>query len=104
MKSKSITRQKIGGQSRFQIPCCLFKFYTLKLSQNAAAIAELVERQVSDRKVADPWFDSRTGNACCVLGKDTLPIFPKQSTRSGGPAQRKTCKQNSKHGGLRWCD
>ena len=32
------------------------------LDQAAPAIAQLVERCVSDRKVADSWFDSRTGN------------------------------------------
>ena len=31
--------------------------------RNAAAIGQLIERRVSDRKVADPWFDSQTGNA-----------------------------------------
>ena len=32
-------------------------------SRKPTAIAQLVERRISDQKVADPRFDSRTGNA-----------------------------------------
>ena len=43
----------------------------MKITQAvAAATAQLVERQVSDRKVADFWFDSRSHNASlCLLRK-----------------------------------
>ena len=35
-------------------------------------IAQLVERQVGDQKVADPEFDYPTGNLLLRLGKDLL--------------------------------
>ena len=42
----------------------------------------------------------------CVLGKDTLSLFPiedKQSNRYGGSVWRKTSQKNPKKGALRWC-
>ena len=44
-----------------------------------AAIAQMVERRVSDRKVANPsnsLFDSRTGSAYRVFWNDFLCLFP----------------------------
>ena len=71
-----------------------------------APISKLVECRVSNQKVGDLGLDWRTGDAPgsipellmrrCVLGKDTLCIFPietKQSARSGGSAWRQTCNQ-----------
>ena len=47
--------------------------------------AQLVERKVSDRKIAASWFDSQTG--MCRWEKHFTLIFlwGKQSTRCGGP-------------------
>ena len=64
-----------------------------------AEIDHLIERRVSDWKVVGPmvWFSD--WQCIVVLQKDTLRLFPigaKQSTRCGGPAWRKTCKQNPK--------
>ena len=63
----------------------------------------------SDRKVSDPWFDSRErATRCYGLGKGTLCLFPtgvKQSSRCGGLGWRKTCKQNpKKYSALVWLD
>jgi len=55
--------------------------------------AQCVERQASNRKAVKPWFDSQCGSAL----ERHLMLFhlgDKQSTRCGGPAWRKTCKQN----------
>ena len=35
-------------------------------------IAQLEERRVGDQEVANPWFDSPTGNLLLCLGKDLL--------------------------------
>ena len=46
------------------------------------------ERMAGERKVADSWFDSRTGNACCILGKTLYAYFswrPSSLPRCGGP-------------------
>ena len=59
----------------------------------------MVERRTSDQKVADPGSILELAMRRCVLRKDTLCLFligPKQSTRRGGPASRKTRKQNPK--------
>jgi len=60
----------------------------------------------SNRKVANPWFDYRCGRASLCPWERYLMLFPhfwsKQSTRCGGPAWRKTCKQNSFWIGVVW--
>ena len=50
-------------------------------------IAHLIERQISDRKVADQ-FDSRTGYALLCFWERycTFSFGPKRSIRCGGPA------------------
>ena len=53
------------------------------------ATVQLAERRVGDRKVADPRFDSRTGNVSLCPWKDTLHLFPIRDTLSTccrGPA------------------
>ena len=62
----------------------------------------VVDRRASDRKVDDPWFDSRTGKASlCPWERHfrLVSIGVKQSTRFGGqkifPRTRK--------GAMRWC-
>ena len=59
-----------------------------------AAIAHLVQRRVSDRKIGDSWFNSRTGTASlCPWERQRLfPVVAKQDTRCGGQARQKTCK------------
>ena len=55
----------------------------------AAAIAQLLECQVSDRELTDSRFDSRLAIVVMSLEKNTLRIFPvgeEQSTRCRGPA------------------
>ena len=46
------------------------------LSVSCDATARLVEHRVSDRKVADSWFDSRAGNASLRRWKRHLTLFP----------------------------
>jgi len=63
------------------------------------ASALLVERRASNRKVAKPWFDSRSDSASLcpwerhlmlfsTLGPSSLPVGVSQP-------DEKTCKQNS---------
>ena len=62
-----------------------------------------MERRVSNRVASSvPALAIR----CYVLGRGFLRLFstgPKQSTRFGGPAQRKTSKQNPKNDALCCC-
>ena len=54
-----------------------------------AGDSSMVESRVNGQKVADRWFDFRTGKRHCGLGKNTLRLFPigtKQSTSCGSPA------------------
>ena len=58
------------------------------MSTDAATVVWQLERRASNRKVADPWFDSRTGNAS--MG-EALRLFPfgkraKKSIHCGGSA------------------
>ena len=42
----------------------------------SAAALQFVEHRASDRKVADPWFDSRTGNvSLCSWERQFMHIF-----------------------------
>jgi len=61
-------------------------------------VTHLAERWASYRKVAKPWFDYRCGSvSLCPWERHTCVSYlgTKQSTHCGGPAWRKTCKQNS---------
>jgi len=59
-------------------------------------VAQLVERQASNRKVANPWFRLPMRLRVAVSLRKTLNAVSdfgaKQSTRYGGPTWRKTCK------------
>ena len=49
----------------------------LRLPKVLAAITQMVERQVSERKVmVTPGPIPKLAKRCCVLGKDTLRSFP----------------------------
>ena len=65
----------------------------------------LLERRTSGRKVPGPRFDSSTSNSIrCVLGKDTLLIFPtrdKQPVVVIQPDERFSNK--TQKNALRWC-
>ena len=58
-----------------------------------AAMVDLVERRVSDRKAADSRFDIRSGNASLCSWEDNLRLFSHWHQ-----ACRITWKQNSKKG------
>jgi len=63
---------------------------------NLSVVAQ--ERLASNQKVAKLWFDSQSGSASLYPRERHLMLFlswPKQFTSFGGPAWRKTFKQNS---------
>ena len=47
-----------------------------QFNQVMAAMVDLVERRVRDRKAADYRFDSRSGNASLCSWEDNLRHFP----------------------------
>ena len=62
-------------------------------------IAQMVERGVSNRKVSDSRFDSRTGNVLlCSWERQLTFVYHggAQSTSCGEPARRKTFNKNLK--------
>ena len=72
----------------------------VKLAKKSGGDSSVVERRVSDQKVADSRFDSRTANASLCHWERQFTLIshlgPKQSPRCGGPGWRKTCKENPK--------